>query len=46
MTLRIQCQRCGIHDDVSRNDVRVGDEIHDHRCSNPFCIHGLGMVVE
>ena len=45
MTLKIQCQRCGIHD-AADDTMRVGDEITTHRCSNPFCIHGLGVVVE
>ena len=46
MALKIKCYRCGIHDDTDRVDLRVGDEIPDHTCCNPFCIHGMGVVVE
>ena len=46
MTLKIECQRCGIRDAADGKDLRVGARIDDHRCSNPFCIHGMGVVVK
>ena len=32
--------------DDADGTMRAGDKIKDHRCSNPFCIHGMGVVVE
>ena len=50
MTLKVQCDRCGMRDDTDRKNLHAGDKVLGHDCDNPFCIkfyrNGTGVVVE